>query len=114
MGMTVMWGLPLAFASQPKRWQWPQYWHAPKREPSGLVYARRVRAGTRERMVAVALRGRPEHLVREERREWRQRIIARARRFEGVAARLYLPANVAGLARDRRDIFELVVVRLEL
>src|SRR5258708_2326014 len=37
MGMTVMCGLPLAFASQPKRWQWPQYWQPPKREPSRLV-----------------------------------------------------------------------------
>src|SRR5712691_7589635 len=34
IGMTVICGLPLAFASQPKRWQWPQYWQAPKREPN--------------------------------------------------------------------------------
>jgi hypothetical protein len=32
-----MWGLPFAFASQPKRWQKPQYWQAPNRAPSGLV-----------------------------------------------------------------------------
>jgi hypothetical protein len=37
IGMTVMCGLPFAFASQPKRWQKPQYWHAPNRAPSGFV-----------------------------------------------------------------------------
>ena len=35
--MTVMCGLPLALASQPKRSQCPQYTHAPRRAPSGLV-----------------------------------------------------------------------------
>src|SRR5437763_569188 len=38
-GITVMCGLPLAFASQPNRSQWPQYTQAPRREPSGFVYA---------------------------------------------------------------------------
>src|SRR5215218_1701823 len=37
IGITVMCGLPLAFASQPKRSQNPQYWHAPSFEPSGFV-----------------------------------------------------------------------------
>ena len=37
IGITAICGLPLAFASQPKRWQKPQYWQAPKFAPSGLV-----------------------------------------------------------------------------
>jgi len=37
IGITVISGLPLAFASQPKRSQKPQYWHAPNLAPSGLV-----------------------------------------------------------------------------
>src|SRR6185503_20631076 len=39
-GITVMCGLPFALASQPKRSQCPQYTHAPRRDPSGFVYAR--------------------------------------------------------------------------
>jgi len=37
IGITVMWALPLALASQPKRPQYPQYWQAPYFDPSGLV-----------------------------------------------------------------------------
>src|SRR5437016_2676719 len=39
IGMTAMCGLPFAFASQPNRSQWPQYWQAPNFAPSGFVYA---------------------------------------------------------------------------
>jgi hypothetical protein len=37
IGITVISGLPLALASQPKRSQKPQYSQAPNFEPSGLV-----------------------------------------------------------------------------
>src|SRR6478752_4227577 len=37
IGITVICGLPLALASQPKRWQYPQYWQGPNFDPSGLV-----------------------------------------------------------------------------
>ena len=65
-------------------------------------------------MVAVVFRRLGEHLARQDRRERRQRIIARARRLERVAAALDLAIYVAGLARHRRSVFELVVIRLEL
>ena len=37
IGITVICGLPFALASQPKRWQYPQYWQGPNFDPSGLV-----------------------------------------------------------------------------
>src|SRR5207244_1837685 len=37
IGITVRCGEPFALASQPKRWQKPQYWQAPNFAPSGLV-----------------------------------------------------------------------------
>src|SRR6202022_753916 len=46
-----------------------------------------------------------------QRRQW---IVAYARRFERIAAGLELPADIAGLAGDRRGIFKLVVIGFEL
>ena len=62
------------------------------------VSAGRVRARPWERVVALILRGLAEHLARQDRREGRQRILAGARRFERVAPRLYLTANVSRFA----------------
>src|SRR6266571_597182 len=78
------------------------------------VGARGIGAGARKRAIAVGERRRPEHLLREQRRERRQRIVALARRLERIAAGLYHAADVSRLARDRRRVFELVVIRLEL
>ena len=44
----------------------------------------------------------------------RIRIIAGAWAFEGIAARLDLPLQIAGLAADAVEIFEAIEVRLEL
>ena len=41
-------------------------------------------------------------------------ILARARAFERIAAVLLLAVQIAGLAADAAEIFELVVIRLEL
>ena len=65
-------------------------------------------------MVAELARRLAEHLARENLGERRQRIFAGARRLEGIAARLDLAAQIAGLAGDRRRVFELVVIGLEL
>src|SRR5256714_2465049 len=78
------------------------------------VGARRVRRRPRERMIAVVARGGREDLAREDRRERRQRIVARARRFERIAALSDLAVDVAGLAGDGGGIFEFVVVGLKL
>src|SRR4029077_20589595 len=67
--------------------------------PVGIrVSAGRVRARARERVVALVLRGLAEHLARQDRCEGWQRILAGARRFERVAPRLYLAANVSRFA----------------
>src|SRR5215468_1798688 len=57
-----------------------------------------VRARARERVVAVIPRGLAEHLACQDRRKRRQRILAGARRFERIASRLYLAANVSRFA----------------
>src|ERR1035438_1664518 len=43
----------------------------------------------------------------------RARIFARARPLERISARLDFAAQIAGLPRDAREVFELVVIRLE-
>ena len=78
------------------------------------IGARRVGGRSRERMIAVVLCRGGEHLARQDRRQRRQRIFARAGRLKRVAARLDLPADVAGLAGNRRRVFEPVVIRLQL
>src|SRR5215471_15898726 len=74
--------------------------------PVGIrVSAGCVRARTWERVIALVFRSLVEHLACQDRREGRQRILAGARRFERVAPRLYLAANVPRFARNRRDVF---------
>src|ERR1044072_10029913 len=77
------------------------------------VGARRIGRRPRERVIPQVLRRGREHLARKDRGEWRQRVFAGTRRFEGVAAGLYLALDVAGLAGDRRGGFELVVIGVE-
>src|SRR5580692_4533437 len=78
------------------------------------VGLRGVRRRPRERMIAGIARCIGEHFARQDRRQRRQRIVAGARRLERIAAGLDLAAEIAGLAGDRRGIFELVVIGLEL
>src|ERR1700733_5632836 len=78
------------------------------------VGLRGVRRRARERVIAGIARGIGEHFAGENRRQRRQRIVAGAGRLERFAAGLDLPADIAGLAGDRRGIFELVVIGLEL
>src|ERR1051326_4290405 len=37
-GIRVLLGCAFAPTMQPYRWQWPQYWHAPRIMPSGFLY----------------------------------------------------------------------------
>jgi hypothetical protein len=75
---------------------------------------RGVRRRPRERMIAGIARCIGEHFTRQNRRQRRQRIVAGARRLERIAACLDPATDIAGLAGDRRGIFELVVIGLEL
>src|SRR6476659_3135222 len=72
------------------------------------VGARGVRRGTRERMIAGVLRGSCEYFACKDWRQRRQRIFARPRRLERIAALSDLALDIAGLAGDRGGIFELV------
>ncbi len=65
-------------------------------------------------MIAELLRRFGEHHARQDRRQRRQRVFAGARRLERIAALLDLALDVAGLAGDRRGVFEPVVIGLEL
>ena len=65
-------------------------------------------------MVARFARRRVEELGRVAALERRQRIVALARTFERVAARLDRACEIARLARDAAQVLELVVVGLEL
>src|SRR3984893_17116819 len=65
-------------------------------------------------MIAGIARRIGEHLARQDRRQRRQRIVAGSRRLERIAAGLDLTAGVTSLAGDRRGIFKLVVIGLEL
>src|SRR4051794_19005455 len=78
------------------------------------VRLRGVGRRPRERVIAGIARGIGEHLACQDRRQRRQRVVAGARRLERIAAGLDLAADIAGLAGDRRGIFELVVIGLEL
>jgi len=73
-----------------------------------------VRRRTRERRIPKVLRGLREQLARQPRFEWRQRVLALARRLEWIAARPDAALQIAGLARNARNIFELVVIELQL
>ena len=53
-------------------------------------------------MIAVVGGGCGEHFARQDRRERRQRIFTLARRFERIAARLDLPANIA--ASEKKQV----------
>ena len=65
-------------------------------------------------MIAGVARSLAEHLARKNRRQRRQSIFALTRCLERISAGLDLPLDVAGLAGDRRNVFELVVIGLEL
>src|SRR5262247_1958119 len=65
------------------------------------IGARSVGGWARERVIAEVARGLVEHLAAQDRGERRQRIFARARRFERIAAGLELALEIAGLAGDR-------------
>src|SRR4051812_25754926 len=77
------------------------------------VGARGVRRRARKRIVSHAARGGVEELRGITRLERRQRIFVGARRFERIAAFLYLAAQVAGFAGDARGALELFVIRFQ-
>src|SRR5205823_13180055 len=78
------------------------------------IRARGVRRWTRKGVVAEGTRRVGEHLAGEKGSEGRQRVFARARRFEGVAAGNDLALQISRLAVDRGGVLEPVVVGLEL
>ena len=78
------------------------------------VGARGVRRRARERVVASLGRRLGEQLRGEHALERRQRVFARTRALERVAAGLDLALQVAGLAGHRGHVLELVVVPLHL
>src|SRR3954447_15208981 len=64
-------------------------------------------------MIAGILRRVREHLARKDRREWRKRIFALARRLKWIASCLDLALDIPGLAGNRGGVLELVVIGLE-
>src|SRR5215813_9253670 len=98
--------LDLAPTWQPKAWQKPQIGAA----GPPLIVLREDRARRRERMMAEFLGGIPEKDARLVVAQWRERIVATARRLEDIAAFELVALHIAGFARHSELVFGAIVV----